>query len=249
MRLDLTSIPRIARLWLAVAVLLGGDRETDTLGLGIGSVGLANGQRKYFSYRGESTMHLGGGSGGFEGVLSGALTIGIGWLAKDAGHGPFIRGGLQGQIQGNDSFYQSMFRFPRGEIGWHIGSKHGFLLEFGGTAAPMLNGRFNVGDNAKRRLGSSAGYGAYADLFIGPVAGTIEWIHTNAVSQPKTAVNDLAGHICLGTGVAKKESGFGLCFDARHTVGDVRFGNPITNNTGQSTYLGITIGLGTTVRE
>jgi hypothetical protein len=228
----------------------GGDHNESTVGLGIGSLGLGNGQSKYFSYRGESMGYLGGGSGGFEGALSGSLTLGVGWLAEDAGHGPFIRGGIQGQIQGNDSFYLSMLRFPRGEIGWHIGSRNGFLLEVGGTAAPMLDGRFNIGDNAHRRLGSSSGYGAYIDGFFGPFAGTLEWVHTAAVSQPATAVNDLAGHICLGTGTAKKEWGFGLCFDGRHTTGDVRFGlDPIQTSRGHETYLGLTIGLGTSVSK
>ena len=113
----------------------------------------------------------------------------------------------------------------------------------------MLDGRFNVGDHAHRRLGSSSGYGAYADAFLGPLAGTIEWIHTAAESQPATAVNDVAGHICLGTGTAKKEYGFGLCFDGRHTTGDVRFGNPIQTAGGHETYLGLTIGLGTSVSK
>lgn len=229
--------------------VVGGDRETRTLGLGFGSVGLANGQRRVFTYRGEHLAHIGGGGGGFEGALSGSLTLGFGWLAEGE-HGPFLRGGIQGQLQGNDSFYQSMLRFPRGEIGWHIGTKKGFVLELGGTAAPMLNGRFNVGDVATRRLGSSSGYGAYADLMFGPLFGTLEWIHTNARSVPGTPVDDVAGHVCLGPGPAKeKKWAFGLCFDGRHTTGDVGIGEPSRNVSAGATYLGITIGIGTSVTK
>jgi len=226
----------------------GGDREASTLGLGLASIGLANGQREILSYRGEGLSHIGGGQGGFEGELGGSITVGIGWLAAGT-HGPFARVGFEGRLLGNDTFYLSALRFPRGEIGWHIGSKNGLVLEIGGTAAPMLDGRFNTGDEGRRRLGSSGGYGAYADLFIGPIAGTLEWTHTAAVSQPKTAVNELSGHVCLATGAAKKEYGLGLCFDGRATSGDVGFGDPFRTTDARSTYLGITLGLGTTVNK
>ncbi len=228
----------------------GGDRPANTLGLGLGSIGLANGQRSILNYRAQSAGHLGGGSGGFEGALLGSVTIGLGWLV-DGSHGPFIRGGFQGQLQGNDSFFLSMIRFPRGEVGWHIGSRRGLVLEFGGTAAPMLDGRFNAGDDAKRRLGSTGSYGVYGDLFLGALTATIEWIHTNAVSLPKTAVNDLAGHVCLGPGFSleKKKYGLGLCFDGRYTTGDVGFGDPFQTNRAGTTYLGLTLGIGSSVSK
>ena len=160
--------------------------------------------------------------------------------------GPFARVGVQGYILGNDSFFHSNIQFPQGSVGWRLGSRDGFLLEAGLMTGPMLDGRFNVGDQARRRLGSSGAFGAYADAFVGPLTATAQWLRTSAVSQPETAVDAIDGHICLSTGRAKKETGFGLCFDGRYTRGDVHFGSPIQVNEAATTYFGITLGFGFT---
>lgn len=226
----------------------GSDRDARTYGLGLAGLGLANLQDRVFTARADALWHLGGGSGGFEGQFGGSVAVGGAWLV-DGAHGPFVRVGVQGYLLGNDSFFQSTILFPQGQLGWHIGSRDGFLLEIGGNVAPMLDGRFDVGDEGRRRLGSSSAYGLYGDLFVGPLSGTIGWRHEKAVSLPGTSVNELAGHMCLATGREKKKNGFALCFDGRYTTGDVAYGDPLRTSTANAAYFGITLGIGTTTSK
>jgi hypothetical protein len=221
----------------------GSDRSDRTYGLSVAGLGASNVAGSIFNARARGRWLIGGGSGGFEGEFGGTLAVGLGFLL-DGKQGPFVRIGVQGYILGNDSFFHSNIQFPQGSVGWHLGSRDGLLLEAGFTAGPMLDGRFNVGDEGRRRLGSSGAFGAYADAFVGPLTGSAEWIRTKAVSDPGTPVDALDGHVCLSTGRAKLDKGLSLCFDGRYTRGDVLFGSPIQTNTATSTYLGLSIGFG-----
>lgn len=221
----------------------GGDRDARTYGMTVASMGVSNTTRSLFTYRAVGRSLIGGGSGGFEGELGGTLALGLGFLI-DGQQGPFARVGVQGYILGNDSFFHSNIQFPEGSVGWHLGSKEGFLLEGGLTTGPMLDGRFNVGDISHRRLGSSGAFGAYVDAFIGPLTGTVEWIRVDAKSQPGTAVDTIDGHACLVSGRAKGDSGFGICFDGRFTRGDVHYGVPEVFTTAETKYFGLTVGFG-----
>lgn len=224
----------------------GGDRHASTLGLSAASMGISNYAGSIFTYRAAGRSLLGGGGGGLEGELGGSIAVGAGILVDDGHQGPFVRVGFNGYLLANDSFFHSNLQFPQGQVGWHLGSREGFLLEAALTGGPMLDGRFNVGDEARRKLGGSPSYGAYADLFVGPLTGTLSWIRTEARSDPGTAVDGLEGQICLSTGRAQKETGLGLCFDGRYTRGDVQFGMPIQTNAASTTYLGLTLGFGFT---
>ena len=221
----------------------GGDREARTYGVNVASMGVSNYARSLLNYRAVGHSLLGGGSGGLEGELGGTVAVGVGFLI-DGKQGPFVRIGVRGYILGNDSFFHSNIEFPQGSVGWHLGSRQGFMLEAGLTTGAMLDGRFNVGDEGRRRLGSSGAFGAYVDAFIGPLVGTAEWVRTRAVSDPGTPVDAIDGHLCLSTGRDKKETGLALCFDGRHTRGDVLFGSPIQTSAASTTYFGLTIGFG-----
>jgi hypothetical protein len=221
----------------------GSDRSDRTYGLSVASMGISNAAMSIFNYRAVGRSLIGGGGGGFEGELGGTLAIGLGFLI-DGKQGPFVRIGVQGYILGNDSFFHSNIQFPQGSVGWHLGSRDGFLLEAGFTTGPMLDGRFNIGDEGRRRLGSSGSFGAYGDAFVGPLTGTVEWIRTNAVSDPGTPVDAIDGQACLSTGRTQKERGLSVCFDGRYTRGDVLFGLPIQTSAATSTYLGLSIGFG-----
>ena len=67
---------------------------------------------------------------------------------------------------------------------------------------------------------------------------------TSAVSDPGTVVDTIDGHLCLSTGRDQKQTGLALCFDGRHTRGDVLFGSPIQTSAAATTYFGLTIGFG-----
>lgn len=227
----------------------GSDGDRRTYGGSFGTYGLSSYQGRLLTSRTVGQGVLGGGGGGFEGQLYGTLALGIGGLFEDR-HGPFVRVGVSGYILGNDSFFHSAISFPQGSAGWHAGSREGFLVEIGGTLGPMLDGRFNVGDQGRRRLGSSAAYGAYLDVFAKPLSLTFEWQRIDAVSRPGTAVDTVSGHACLATGKDKKQYGLALCIDGRHESGDVHYGVPPTFAGADTTYLGLTVGLGfNSIRE
>lgn len=221
----------------------GSDARARTYGLSVASMGVSNAAGSILNYRASGLSLIGGGGGGFEGELGGTLAVGVGFLI-DGKQGAFVRIGVQGYILGNDSFFHSNIQFPQGSVGWHLGSRDGFLLEAGFLTGPMLDGRFNVGDEGRRRLGSSAAFGAYGDAFIGPLTGTVQWIRTKAVSDPGTPVDGIDGQACLSTGRTKKETGLSVCFDGRVTRGDVQFGSPIQTSTATTTYFGVSIGFG-----
>ena len=161
----------------------GSDGNKRTYGGSFGSYGLSNYAAEWLTARTVGRGVIGGGSGGFEGELSATAALGVGHLI-DGIQGPFVRAGVQGYIVGNDSFFHSAIAFPQGSLGWHIGAREGYMLELGGTIAPMLGGRFNVGDQGRRRLGSSPAYGAYLDVFAKPATLTVEWQRVAAVTLP-----------------------------------------------------------------
>ena len=221
----------------------GSDGNKRTYGGSFGSYGLSNYAAEWLTARTVGRGVIGGGSGGFEGELSATAALGVGHLI-DGIQGPFVRAGVQGYIVGNDSFFHSAIAFPQGSLGWHIGAREGYMLELGGTIAPMLGGRFNVGDQGRRRLGSSPAYGAYLDVFAKPATLTVEWQRVAAVTLPDTAVDSISGHLCFASGKDKKHYGIALCADGRYTRGDVHYGVPATFTGADSTYLGFTLGLG-----
>ena len=214
----------------------GGDRDARTYGVGFWSFGSSYGVVGDLGRtRGTFFGGLGGGSGGFEGGIGGSAALGI-RIPVDEDQGPVVRIGFEGHIMGNDSFFSSVVQFPQGQLGYQYLARDS-VFEIGGTLAPVLDGRFNVGDEGRRRLGSSAGFGGYATFQASPIAVDVQWTRVAAQSNPGTAVDWLTFDACLADVV-------GVCFDARWTRGDVNFGSPIRTNEASAGYLGLTLGFG-----
>ena len=214
----------------------GGDAPGRTLGLGVSLTGSNYGVVGDVG-RTRSTFvgALGGGSGGFEGALGGSLAIGA-RIPVDPEHGPLARIGFEGQMVGNDLFYHSWIQFPQGQIAYQFLDREG-VLEIGVKAAPVLDGRLNVGNEATRRLGASFGLGAYATYQQGALVLDVDWTHILAQRGPGTPVDTVSFDVCLVRGI-------GVCFDARFIQGDVQFGSPVQTNEASAAYLGLTLGIG-----
>jgi hypothetical protein len=115
---------------------------------------------------GSAFWAIGGGSGGFEGALGAKLAVG--WrLPAGEDQGPVLRIGMQGWLQGNDLLYSSLLELPLGQLGWQF-TRGKTVIEVGVQAGPVLTGRYSVGDDASRKLGSS---------FEGTVYGALHFEH------------------------------------------------------------------------
>ena len=180
---------------------------------------------------------LGGGGSGFEGELSGSVTVGVrAPLAKH--HGPFVRGGVSGHVLGNDLFYGSLIEFPRGEVGYQFMSGI-TVVEAGMTFGYAIDGRYgqrNLVPLPYSPLSPTSGFawGGYVALQAPhmQLGVSLEGVPMSEGASG-TIMNGLASACAYGYI-------FALCFDVRILSQDGLgpFGNSI-----RSTYWGgVTLG-------
>jgi hypothetical protein len=113
------------------------------------------------SARASTHAHIGGGTGGFDGMYFGQVTGGprFGSYA----HALAVRGGLGGGLRGNDRFYQSELALPVGELAYQAHPGRDLFFEAGISGGYVLIGRHNV-DGIRRKLGNSGKAGGFALL-------------------------------------------------------------------------------------
>ncbi len=225
-----------------------GPENAHTLGLAIAGSSEQYKTDGILALRGASAFQLGGGSGGFEGALSGALAIGVRGPLGDH-HGPVVRAGLGGELLGNNKFYYSHLELPLVEAGYQYLEGRN-VVEVGGRVAPVLTGRYNTGDGQRRELGTSFEWGPYVALHsgFGRIDGSFTRIEARK-TDPGTPVDVLRGMACGYLGV------FAVCGDAMYIRGDqappalpVVTGPTSTptvslNPEAKSLYAGVTLGV------
>ncbi|HEY6562046.1 MAG TPA: hypothetical protein VI072_32485 [Polyangiaceae bacterium] len=140
------------------------------------------GQTLVRSDRSQLSAHMGGGSTGFDGRLLAESAVGVRWPLAGA-HGPLLRLGARGWLQGNDDFYSSLVELPSLHAGYHI-FKRGLLLEVAARGGVALIGRFRAGDAAARRLGESLVWGGHATFHIERTLLSAEWSRIEVQSGP-----------------------------------------------------------------
>lgn len=143
---ETTNFTRIATgcsvFGLRIALTGQDIQRPTTFTVGAHAQGEEIGRMNALSIRRTSRMGIGGGGSGFDGELAGSLTVGArAPIAKS--HGPFVRGGIAGQILGNDRFYASLLELPRAELGWQYMSGI-TVVEGGATAGLALDGRYGI---------------------------------------------------------------------------------------------------------
>jgi hypothetical protein len=116
-------------------------------------------------------------------------------------------------------------------------SKGVTVLEVGGRGGAVLDGRFNTGDDARRKLGGFD-FGAYMAVHLADARFDVSWMRVVAKrSDPKTPVDMLRGAACVYVDI------FGACVDAWYMRGDVQYRMPIQTSTSQVLYGGLLVGL------
>jgi hypothetical protein len=113
------------------------------------------------SARASTHAHLGGGSGGFDGMYFGQITGGP--RPNSYTHTPTVRDNLGGGLRGNDRFHQSELALPVGELAHQAHPGRDLFFEAGVSGGYVLIGRHNV-DGIRRKLGNSGKAGAFALL-------------------------------------------------------------------------------------
>ena len=198
-------------------------------------------ERSIFTMRGASALSLGGGSGGVEGSLSAAFTLGLRAPFGDT-HGPFARVGLGGELLGNSKFYYSHIDLPLGEVGYQYVHDR-TVLELGARATPILTGRYNTGDTSRRELGTSFAWGGYLAVHTryGRLDGSFTRVEAHH-TDPGTPVDVARGMACVyfAETVALCADGMWLRGD-QQPVGVVTAGLP-PGTMAESIYAGATLG-------
>jgi hypothetical protein len=215
----------------------GSDHDGLTTGATFTIVTDMHQTKDHVSWHGSFIGGLGGGTGGVEGGLGMGLAGGFRANFGEE-HGPFARVGAMGELWGNDRFYFSRLELPMAEMGYqYLSLDDSFLFELGARAAPILGGRYDVGDNARRETGSSYEWGGYLSLHTH--YGRLD-VAYNRIELPTklvdTPIDTIRGDACAT--IAKH---IGLCLDGHFLRGDVVLpSNAVSRAT--TIYAGITIG-------
>ena len=151
--------------------------------LGIGFAGSADAYALDGTTHGSSYFMLGGGEGGFEGALAGTIDIGY-WHAFDDVHGPFVRIGFDGRLQGNDLLYFSMLELPRLTLGYQY-LKNKTVIEGGARGGAVLAGLYDPGEAGRRALNGFE-WGGF-------VAAQFDFVRVDASAMRIEAKNTLNG--------------------------------------------------------
>lgn len=111
-----------------------------------------------FSLHTRTALGAGFGSNRIYGVSEQTLDAGIRLPFGGSPLGVYARGGLDVGAYGDSRLYTSRVALPYGRVGlqW-VGDD--YLLEAGAAGAPVLAGRFNVGDDGVRTLSGAAEVG------------------------------------------------------------------------------------------
>jgi hypothetical protein len=226
----------VMALRVSMLSLTGTDHDRSTVGFTLWSEQTKYTNQKWFTARGWGLAGLGGGTGGFEGALGGGGAVG--YRARlDEDYGLFMRLGFDGAMIGNQKLYVSWIEVPQGQVGYQYLHDRD-VFEVGAHGGPILAGRFNPGDDARRDTSGSLEYGPYLSIHggFGRIDGT--WMHMLATQfADGTPVDVVRGNACLYLGKS-----FGVCGDFSYMRGHTQwaFGSITSDST--ALYGGVLFG-------
>lgn len=189
----------------------------------------------YTTWHGTSLAMIGGGSAGFEGALDGSLTGGL-RIPVGEHHGPLVRLGVGGALQGNKRFYFSRLSLPVGELAYQY-LRGRTVLELGARGAVNLVGRYNTGHVTRREI-DGLEWGGYLAAHASFGRLDVSYARMETKSFPGGAVDLVRGWACGYLG-----HHFALCGDATFLHGPASWGPADTRTTVDALYAGVTVGL------
>jgi hypothetical protein len=206
-----------------------------TSAMGVAFAGSADAHALDGAARTEVQWVLGGGEAGFDGLFAGALDIGYRFDVTDR-QGPFVRAGIDGRVQKNDALRLSFVELPRLTLGWQYLDGR-TVLEGGLRGGTILTGRYQPGDEGRRRLNGPFEYGLFASLSVDAVKFEATVMRLDGRKSGNREPIDFArGSLC------GKVDRLGICADAMAIRGDVERGTPTVNRRVTSAYGGLSVG-------
>ena len=187
-----------------------GGARTSAAGLTFSGYGEAFRGEGFFSGRASHAFAIGGGSGGFEGGLGGMFALGL-RVPLGAHGGLFGRGAFRGELLGNSRFYFSRLELPEGQVGYQLITPD-VQLEIGASLAPVLAGKFRVGDLPSRDLGGTLALGGFATVQTDHLQVSFDVVRV-AVEGTEGAVRMAQASVCV------RAVPLALCGDLR-AIGD-----------------------------
>lgn len=173
--------------------------------------------------------------GGFTSAVSGGYRLS---LAET--HGPFVRGGIEGGIFGNQALWDSSLELPQLHLGWQWlartreSPRVGQLIDVAWKGGYVLVGRHNTGNVAWRTTSGSFEAGAIASVHLGPVALRGSYTRILAEGGP---IDQIDMSLC---GVTAR---LFVCQSVRYEVGDVRVRPSGELLPSRVSVLGLSVGL------
>ena len=226
----------VMALRVSMLSLKNTDHDQNTVGFTLWSEQTKYTVQKSLTARAWGLAGIGGGTGGFEGALGGGAAVGY-RLPIDVDYGPFVRIGFDGAMIGNQKLYYSWIEVPQGQIGYqYLHDRE--VFEVGAHAGPVLAGRFNPGDDARRDTSGSLEWGPYVSVHggFGRIDGT--WMHVfNTQFGVDTPVEIVRANAC--TYLSKS---FGVCGDFSYLRGETEWNFGFTRETTTALYGGVLFG-------
>jgi len=176
----------------------------------------------------------------FEGGVSAEPMIG-GQIRIVEGFGVFAGLGAPMYAYGNNAIYESLV-YGRGEIGIYSASESHWI-DLSGHAGRVW-GRFNTGDDTRRKLDGMIGTGGRLDVHFAWIHTNLDFTHMLSTWQKGSHgnVNIASGSLCV------IPTPFALCVDGRNTRGEATVNTDLdgvsTVRTVSSFYGGVSIGIG-----
>jgi hypothetical protein len=216
--------------------LQGTDADQSTFGFSLWSEQAKYSTRGALTMRGWGLAGLGGGSGGFEGALGGGGAFGY-RASIDEDQGPLLRIGFDGAMLGNQRLYVSWIEVPQGQVAYQY-LHDGAVVEVGMHGGPVLAGRFNVGNDARRDTTGSLEWGPYLSMHTAWGRLDATWMHVLATGWADGSPVDIVrGNACLYV-----ESSLGVCIDGSFYRGVVQYGEPLVTTHATAFYGGLLLG-------
>jgi hypothetical protein len=226
----------VMALRVSMLSLKGTDHDQSTVGFTLWSEQTKYTNQKWLTARGWGLAGIGGGTGGFEGALGGGGAVG--YRARlDEDYGLFLRLGFDGAMIGNQKLYVSWIEVPQGQVGYQYLHDRD-VFEVGAHGGPILAGRFNPGDDARRDTTGSLEYGPYLSIHggFGRIDGT--WMHILATQfADGTPVDVVRGNACLYLGKS-----FGVCGDFSYMRGHTQWAFGSITQDSTALYGGVLFG-------
>jgi hypothetical protein len=214
----------------------GSDRNADVAALGFSTSRVGYGYEKGFAVRVVNTGALAFGAKGIQGGVDSAAAGGY-RVPLGPYQGIVLRGGYEGAFFGNTYLWDSSLEVPQLQLGyqWLGLYPRAQVVDVALKGGYVLFGRFDPGDEAKRRLDGSPEVGGIASIHLGLL--DVRAIYTRTYARHDGGpVDQVEGALCA------RVLSLIVCETMRYEVGDVRLPSSGALRSAEVSFVGLRVG-------